>query len=62
MVVLNNMDRFTLATDAIHRMGKVTEASEAAVREFQSKLAEHTRYIHENGEDLPEVRNWTWPA
>jgi xylulose-5-phosphate/fructose-6-phosphate phosphoketolase len=68
MVVLNNMDRYTLAIDAIHRMGKFKEAasfkqtSDAAVSEFQAKLAEHTRYIHENGEDLPEVRNWKWPA
>jgi xylulose-5-phosphate/fructose-6-phosphate phosphoketolase len=56
------MDRYTLAIDAIRRMNKFKEASEAAVREFQGKLAEHTRYIHENGEDLPEVRNWKWPA
>ena len=54
------MARYTLAIDAIHRMGKFKESGEAAVKEFRAKLDEHTNYIHQNGEDLPEVRNWKW--
>ena len=67
MVVMNNMDRFTLAMDAISRMTQVEipnfkDHAEAAMRQFQDKLVEHKKYIHEHGEDMPEVRNWKWQA
>jgi xylulose-5-phosphate/fructose-6-phosphate phosphoketolase len=65
MVVMNNMDRYTLAMDAIARMTKIAipnfkDSAEAAVRQFQGKLVEHKKYIRANGEDLPEVRDWKW--
>ena len=62
MVVMNNMDRFTLAIDTLHRLPQFKDAAVAAIAEFQNKLVEHKRYIHENGEDLPEVRDWKWKA
>ncbi len=27
----------------------------------RDKLAEHKQYVHERGDDLPEVKNWSWP-
>jgi hypothetical protein len=27
---------------------------------LEEKLVEHKRYIERNGQDLPEVRDWTW--
>jgi xylulose-5-phosphate/fructose-6-phosphate phosphoketolase len=58
MVVLNNMDRFQLAIDTIHRIPGLK--AEDAVAFFQSKLAEHKKYVAAHGEDMPEVQNWRW--
>jgi xylulose-5-phosphate/fructose-6-phosphate phosphoketolase len=62
MVVLNNMDRFQLAIDTIHRLPGLQSNPEAnaAVKFFQDKLAEHKKYIMSHGEDMPEISNWRW--
>jgi xylulose-5-phosphate/fructose-6-phosphate phosphoketolase len=60
MVVLNNMDRFQLAIDAIHRARKLGDAVEPVIKLFLAKLAEHHDYIREHGQDMPEVQNWRW--
>jgi xylulose-5-phosphate/fructose-6-phosphate phosphoketolase len=60
MVVRNELDRFSLARDVIDRVpGLATKAS--AVREMVQQIhAEHVRYIHEHGDDMPLVKDWTW--
>jgi len=58
MVVRNNMDRFQLAIDTIHRSPGLK--ADEAVAFFQSKLAEHKIYVASHGEDMPEVQNWRW--
>jgi xylulose-5-phosphate/fructose-6-phosphate phosphoketolase len=58
MVVRNNMDRFQLATDTIHRIPGAK--ADDAVALFQSKLVEHKEYVASHGEDMPEVVNWRW--
>ena len=60
MTVLNEIDRFHLAMDAVDRLPQTGEPGLALKRKLHAKLVEHKRYIDTNGEDLPEIRNWTW--
>jgi xylulose-5-phosphate/fructose-6-phosphate phosphoketolase len=60
MVVLNNMDRFQLALDAIRRIPRLVGVVGAATTRFNDTIERHRRYIAEYGEDLPEVRDWRW--
>ncbi len=60
MTVLNRMDRFQLALDVIHRVPRLGHLADRASRRFTDALQRHRQYVSEHGEDLPEVRNWTW--
>ncbi len=62
MTVLNDLDRFHLAMDAIDRLPHTGERGLAIKRKLQAKRVEHKQYILIHGEDLPEIRNWTWSA
>ncbi|MDR3470006.1 MAG: phosphoketolase family protein [Xanthobacteraceae bacterium] len=61
MVVLNELDRFHLAMEAIDRLPMLATRGTAAKQAYQAKLAEHTRYVRQHGEDMPEIQNWRWP-
>ncbi|MBY3176160.1 phosphoketolase family protein [Rhizobium leguminosarum] len=61
MTVLNELDRFHLAIEAIERVPGLKEKAGEALAAFRGKLAEHHDYVREYGEDMPEVRNWKWP-
>ena len=60
MTVLNDMDRFHLAMDAIDRLPQTGAKGLHAKRELKAKRALHREYIREHGQDMPEVRNWRW--
>jgi len=62
MAVLNQIDRFHVAKDVIDRVPRLADRREAFADLVASRLAEHNDYIRENGEDLPEIRNWVWPG
>ncbi|HKR32430.1 MAG TPA: phosphoketolase family protein [Terriglobales bacterium] len=62
MVVLNNLDRFQLALDAIRRIPRLKNISDKATERFYAMMQKHKLYVSEHGEDLPEVRNWRWAA
>jgi xylulose-5-phosphate/fructose-6-phosphate phosphoketolase len=62
MVVLNDLDRFHLAADVIDRVSKLGPVAAHAKQVIRDKLIEHRQHIHEHGQDLPEVREWTWEA
>jgi xylulose-5-phosphate/fructose-6-phosphate phosphoketolase len=60
IAVLNNLDRFQLALDVIHRVGPAKPAGDAATQFFRDKLRKHRKYVERHGEDMPEVRDWKW--
>ncbi|MFZ6773893.1 phosphoketolase family protein [Undibacterium sp. SXout7W] len=60
MVVLNNLDRYQLALDAIMRVPRFNNQIENAQARYWTAIERHKRYIYEHGEDLPEIRDWRW--
>ncbi|MDW2741125.1 phosphoketolase family protein [Atlantibacter subterraneus] len=62
MTVLNELDRFHLAQAAILRVPSLQGKADAILDALQEKIAAHHQYVHEHGEDLPEVQNWKWPS
>ena len=62
MTVLNDLDRFHLVMDVIDRLPQTGDKGIYLKQQLKDKLIEHKQYIDEHGIDLPEVRNWKWPA
>ena len=62
MCVLNNIDRFQLAIDAITRVPRLAGEVDAARQWYSEEIQRHRLYVSEYGEDLPEIRNWRWSA
>jgi xylulose-5-phosphate/fructose-6-phosphate phosphoketolase len=61
MTVLNDLDRFHLASDAIDRIPRLQGMGGHFKQFVRNKLVEHKQYIRDNGQDMPEIRNWKWP-
>jgi xylulose-5-phosphate/fructose-6-phosphate phosphoketolase len=62
MVVLNDLDRFHLASDVIDRLPKLGYLAAYAKQALRDKLIEHKQYITRYGDDMPEIKNWRWPG
>jgi len=61
-VVRNRLDRFHLAMAVIERVPGLVDRAGRAAQYCRDRLIEHDRYIRQHGEDLPEIRDWTWPC
>ncbi|MEG6508995.1 phosphoketolase family protein [Methyloligella sp. 2.7D] len=61
MAVLNGIDRFHLVMDVIDRVPGLAERAELR-QSMENKLSDHRHYITAHGEDMPEIRDWVWPA
>jgi xylulose-5-phosphate/fructose-6-phosphate phosphoketolase len=60
MVVLNELDRFHLAADAVNRAPAWRAKAENFHRFIEERLREHKHYTQTHGEDLPEISGWKW--
>ena len=61
MAVMNELDRFHLALAALRRLPGQDERAQRFVAELEGMLAAHAAYVREQGEDMPEIRDWRWP-
>jgi len=60
MLVRNDLDRFHLVGDVIDRVPGLAAEAAHIKQLMRDKRIEHRRYIREHGQDMPEIRNWTW--
>ena len=51
-----------LVIDTINRLPQTGSQGVYLKQQLQDKLVEHKHYIEKYGEDMPEIRNWAWPA
>jgi xylulose-5-phosphate/fructose-6-phosphate phosphoketolase len=62
LLVRNDMDRYHLVMDVIDRVPGLGSHAAVLRQRMVDTRTEHARYIRRTGEDLPEVRDWTWPT
>src|SRR5205085_362335 len=62
MVVLNETSRYHIAMDAIRRSRRTLPDAARLTDACRVMLVRHAAYITEHFEDLPEIRDWMWPA
>jgi len=60
MVVLNDLDRFHLVGAVLERVPGLGTRMAYVKQLLRDRLLEHTEYITRYGEDLPDIRDWTW--
>ncbi|HEY9630362.1 MAG TPA: phosphoketolase family protein [Coleofasciculaceae cyanobacterium] len=61
LAINNNIDRFSLAMDAIDRIPHLKVAGAHAKEKFKNLQITCRNYAYEHGLDQPEVANWKWP-
>ena len=62
MVVMNDLDRFHLASDVVDRVPRLGGSAAYFQKALADKLVEHKQYIARYGVDMPEIRDWKWGA
>jgi xylulose-5-phosphate/fructose-6-phosphate phosphoketolase len=62
MAVCNEIDRYHLAQDVVDRVPRLREKAGHFKQFIRNKLVEHKQYICEYGDDMPEIRDWSWNA
>ena len=60
MAVLNAWTGSSWRSTSIQRVPRLAGVAGRASAALPRALQRHKRYVSEHGEDLPEVRNWTW--
>jgi xylulose-5-phosphate/fructose-6-phosphate phosphoketolase len=62
MVMLNDVDRFHLVMDVIDRVPGLGSQAALLRQQMVDERLRHHAYTTEVGDDMPDVRDWTWPG
>jgi xylulose-5-phosphate/fructose-6-phosphate phosphoketolase len=62
MTVRNNLDRYHLAMDVIDRVPSLRSRAVTTRQYLADQRQRHHEHVVRYGEDLPEIRDWRWPA
>jgi xylulose-5-phosphate/fructose-6-phosphate phosphoketolase len=62
MVMLNDMDRFHLVMDVIDRVPALGQRAAGLRQRMTDERLRHRAYTRQAGDDMPDVRDWTWPG
>ena len=62
IVMLNDLDRFHLVMDVIDRVPGLGERAAGLRQAMVDERLRHRAYTREVGDDMPDVRDWTWPG
>jgi xylulose-5-phosphate/fructose-6-phosphate phosphoketolase len=62
LLMLNDMDRFHLVMDVIDRVPQLGSRAVHLRQRMADERLRHRSYTREIGDDMPDVRNWTWPT
>ena len=60
MVVRNDLDRYRLVMDVIDWVPGLALTAIGVRQKMKDKRNKHRAYIRAHGEDMPEVRDWSW--
>ncbi len=61
LAIQNNIDRFSLAIEAIYRIPKLRTIGAHVQEKLRNRQIECRNYAYEYGVDLPEENDWVWP-
>jgi xylulose-5-phosphate/fructose-6-phosphate phosphoketolase len=61
MVMLNDLDRFHLVMDVIDRVPSLGSHAAMLRQQMEDERVRARAYTRLEGEDVPAVRDWTWP-
>jgi xylulose-5-phosphate/fructose-6-phosphate phosphoketolase len=61
LAIRNQIDRFSIAIDAIDRVDSLKVAGAHAKGKSKNKQITCLNYAYENGIDAPEILKWKWP-
>jgi xylulose-5-phosphate/fructose-6-phosphate phosphoketolase len=61
LAIQNNIDRFSLAIEAIYRIPKLRTIGAHVQEKLRNRQMECRAYAYEYGVDLPEEDGWVWP-
>ncbi|MEZ0340905.1 phosphoketolase [Mycobacterium sp. pV006] len=62
MVMLNDLDRYHLVMDVIDRVPSLGSTCATLRQQMGDKRLAARDYTRAHGEDIPEVKDWVWPA